>query len=218
MVEPIVFVIDDDETSRESICALVESMNIPTESFDSGESFLNSYTGNRPGCVVTDIRMPGMSGVELQEKLRESGFSIPTVVVTAYATTPVTVKAMQNGAITLLEKPYNDQALWDAIRKALAEDQENRDTAELRAKNGEKLQSLTSDERRVLDGILSGKPNKTIAAELDVSVRTVESRRHNVFKKTETESIAELVRFVMTTEGEDRSQAPEVRPATGETC
>ena len=194
MSDPLVFVVDD---------ALVESMNIPTRSFDSGESFLASFTGLEHGCVVTDVRMSGMSGVELQEHLRQRGYDIPTVVMTAYATTPVTVQAMQNGAITLLEKPYNDQALWDAIRQALTADQERRQKTSLVSEQKERLESLTSDERRVLDGILAGKPNKTIAAELDVSVRTVESRRHNVFKKTETESIAELVRFVMSVEGSE---------------
>lgn len=203
MSDPLVYVVDDDATSRESICALVESMNIPTRSFDSGESLLASFNGGEHGCVVTDVRMSGMSGVELQEHLRQRGYDIPTVVVTAYATTPVTVQAMQNGAITLLEKPYNDQALWDAIRQALAEDQARREKSSKVSEQMAKLDSLTSDERKVLDGILAGKPNKTIASELDVSVRTVESRRHNVFKKTETESIAELVRFVMSVEGSD---------------
>ena len=201
MQEPVVFIIDDDEMSRDSICALVESMHIRTKSFDSGEAFLSSYDPSQPGCVVTDVRMTGMSGIELQERLQELGYQIPTVVITAYASTPVTVRAMQNGAVTLLEKPYNEHALWDAIRKALAQDTEQRKRREHLDELRQRYESLNDDERRVLDGIMNGKANKAIASELDVSVRTVESRRHNVFKKTGTESVAELVKFVMTLRG-----------------
>lgn len=206
MAEPVVFVIDDDEMSRDSICALVESMNIRTKGFPSGEAFLEAYDPDHPGCIVTDVRMKGMSGVELQERLQERGYSIPTVVITAYASTPITVRAMQNGAVTLLEKPYNEQALWDAIRRALSQDGQSREKNLHRKELQRRYDTLTQDERIVLERICEGKPNKAIAAELDVSVRTVESRRHNVFKKTDTESVAELVRFVLMLRGEAASE------------
>jgi two-component system response regulator FixJ len=199
-VEQTVFVVDDDRQARESVCALVRSLGLRAESFASAEEFLASFTPDRAGCLVTDVRMLGMSGVELQQKLNEAGAPLPVIVLTAYARTPLTVKVMQQGALTLLEKPYEEDDLWDAIRRALAQDTNRRQQHEHVERIRGRLASLTDKEREVLDGIVAGKPNKNIARELDVSIRTVENRRRDIFAKTQTDSVAELVRMVIDAE------------------
>ncbi len=199
-VEQTVFVVDDDRQARESVCALVRSLGLRAESFASAEEFLAAFTPDLAGCLVTDVRMLGMSGVELQQKLNEAGAPLPVIVLTAYARTPLTVKVMQQGALTLLEKPYEEDDLWDAIRKALAQDTNRRQQHEHVERIRGRLASLTDKEREVLDGIVAGKPNKNIARELDVSIRTVENRRRDIFAKTQTDSVAELVRMVIDAE------------------
>jgi FixJ family two-component response regulator len=195
--ESTVFVVDDDRMARESVCALVRSLGVRAESFPSAEDFLADYTPGRPGCLVTDVRMLGMSGVELQQKLKEDGVTLPVIVLTAYPRTPLTVKVMQQGAVTLLEKPYEEDDLWDAIRQALAVDARTRLERDWVQEVRRRLDSLTDKEREVLDGIVAGKSNKAIARELDVSIRTVENRRRDIFTKLQAESVAELVRLVI---------------------
>lgn len=195
--EPTVFVVDDDELVRTSVCALVRSMGIAAEPFSSAEQFLEHYVAGRPGCLVTDVRMLGMSGIELQEKLRELDVQLPVIVMTAYAQTPLTVRAMRGGAVTLLEKPFEDNELWDAIREALAKDGETRDTHEQAQVVRRRIEGLTSTQRKVMDFMIDGKPNKAIAQELDVGIRTVESRRREVFDQLRADSVAELVKLVV---------------------
>ncbi len=195
--EATVFVIDDDEQARRSVCALVGSMGLAAEAFASAEEFLASDAPSRPGCVVTDLRMLGMSGLELQEALHARGVAVPIIILTAYARTPTTVQAMRGGAVTVLDKPYTDDDLWGAIRNALAEDERRRQAQRRREELQARIDSLTPAERHVMEQILLGKPNKTIAAELDVSIRTVEHRRHEVFSKLQAGSVAELVRLAV---------------------
>jgi two-component system, LuxR family, response regulator FixJ len=197
-----VFVIDDDEAARLSVCALATSMHVPAESFASVEEFLSKFDPTRPGCVVADVRMPGASGVDLLGLLEERGSQIPVIIVTAFADTPLTVRAMKGGAVTFLEKPCSDHELWDAIREALARDNRDRAVQATHQQFRERLAKLTPEEQQVLDMLIEGKPNKLIAKELDVSLRTVESRRHNVFTKTGTTTVAELVRLVIQVKGE----------------
>ncbi|NOZ40474.1 MAG: response regulator transcription factor [Planctomycetes bacterium] len=191
-----VFVIDDEEPSRDSVCALVQSMQYSTRAFDSGEAFLQQYDGSA-GCVVTDYRMTGMNGLELQEKLTEQGHNIPVIIVTAYARTPVTVQAIQNGAVTLLDKPYSEDDLWNAIREGLALDEQRRNAKQERAEITTRIASLNEKERQVLDMIVAGQPNKVMANKLDVSLRTIENRRRTVFSKLGTQTVAELVALVL---------------------
>lgn len=198
---PTVFVIDDDEAARLSVCALATSMHVPSEGFASAEEFLAAFDPDRPGCIVADVRMPGASGVDLLEILEKRGARIPVIIVTAFADTPLTVRAMKGGAVTFLEKPCGHHELWDAIREALARDAASRIDAENLREVRTRLAKLTPDERQVLAMLVDGKPNKAIARELDVSLRTVESRRHNVFVKTGTSTVAELVRLVMQANG-----------------
>jgi FixJ family two-component response regulator len=206
---PTVFVVDDDEQARASVCALVRSMGIRAQPFASAEEFLAADVADEPGCLVTDHRMFKMTGADLLEMLRERGIPLPVVVLTAYADTALAVRVMKSGAITLLEKPYEENALWDAIRNALALDAQQRPQIERRREIQRRLSTLTEKERQVLSLVVAGKANKAIAKELDVSVRTVENRRRDIFEKMEAQSVAELVRMVIEAEGADSSGASE---------
>ncbi len=197
MTEQTVFVVDDDPAARESVAALVESLGVHAETFDSAESFLTSYDRNSPGCLITDLRMMGMSGLELQQRLAKEDISLPAIVITAYADVAVTVRAMKNGAITLLEKPCREHELWESIRKALHLDSENRRKQARHDEIQARIDSLTPEEREVMDGMIAGQLNKMIASQLQISLRTVESRRHNVIEKMQVKSLAELVRLVV---------------------
>lgn len=194
--EQTVFVVDDDASVRESVCALVESMGIASRSFESAEELLNSGDANKPGCVVTDLRMRGMSGIELLEQLSRENVMIPVIIITGHANVPATVRAMRKGAVTLIEKAYNNQTLWDAIREGLQKDDVAREISARQTEAVDRLSTLTPAEREVLELMVEGKPNKVIAKELNVSVRTVENRRHRIFVKTKTDSVPELVRLV----------------------
>jgi two-component system, LuxR family, response regulator FixJ len=196
-----VFVIDDDEAVRESIAALVDIRGLPVETFASGEDFLAAYSGVAPGCVVTDLRIEhGMTGLELQVALRERGCKIPVIVISAYANVSNAVQAMNNGAITLLEKNCSSEDLWKAIIEALATD------SDLRAANLEhrtliqRFEQLKPEELVVMQGVIDGQLNKVIAKDLSLSLRTVESRRHNVLEKVGVSSIPELVRLCVALE------------------
>ncbi len=194
--DPTVFVVDDEIQARDSVCALVRSMGLPAEGFDSGEEFLKYYQG-QAGCVVTDYRMHGMNGIQLQEALIKQGNALPLIVVTAFARTPMTVQTIKNGAVTLIDKPYDNDNLWKAIRVALNRDvlqrQQKNDFAEIRLR----LKSLSGKEQTVLDYILKGTTNKTMSSKLDVSLRTIENRRRKIFSKLRVDSVAELVKVVL---------------------
>lgn len=192
-----VFVVDDDEAGRDSVRCLVEPMGVGVDLFASAEEFLDAYDQSRPGCLVTDVKMLGMSGLDLQQELNRRGVHIPTIVMTAYADVPVAVRAMQQGALMLLEKPCRGMELWDAIQKALELDQRTRAENVRRREIGERLQTLTAQEREILESNVEGTPNKAIAKNLDISLRTVEARRKSIFQKMKTHSVAELVQAVM---------------------
>lgn len=195
--QPTVFVIDDDGPARDSVCLLVRSMGIRAMAFESAEEFFKGFDPDCAGCVITDVRMPGLSGVELQEALLDESIGIPVIVLTGYASTALTVRAMKNGAVTLLDKPYQDNDLWDAVRSALTRDATFRQKSIRIRELRERLDRLTSKEASVLNLILKGRPNKLMAAELVVSERTVENRRREIFRKTETDSVAALVRLAI---------------------
>ncbi|MCA9135110.1 MAG: response regulator transcription factor [Planctomycetales bacterium] len=193
----VIYVVDDDERARESVCALVTSMGLESKAFPSAEEFLDFYEKDQPGCLVTDIRMLGMSGLELQAELGNMGSLLPVIVLTAFATTPVTVQAIQRGAVTLLDKPYLEDDLWNAIRKALAQDARKRVEAAHRQAIRDRINGLTPSERKVLHYVVSGKPNKVIANRMDVSVRTIENRRSEIYTKLGAGSVVDLVRMVI---------------------
>ena len=181
-----------------------------SEFYCNGEEFLATYKANRPGCLVTEMRLLGINGIELQELLLAEHPLLPVVFVTAIAETSFTVRAMRNGAVTVLDKPFSHQHLWDVIRYALARAACSRRVASERSELRHRLSRLNDNERHVLDLMTQGKANKVIARELKVSVRTVESRRHKIFQKTKTGSLAELLRLILQVQSEAdyRSNTP----------
>ncbi len=200
--EATVYIVDDDEGARDSLRAITSSMGVKSEAFASAEEFLDKFNPRQQGCLVTDLRMLGMSGLELQERLAVDGISLPVIIITAHAETPLTVQAVKNGAVNVLEKPCRDFELFDAIRDALAQDVHTRmrDAEAARQRDfKERLRSLTVDEQRVLELMIDGVANKVIARRVEVSVRTVENRRQRIFEKTGAQSLAELVRLVVET-------------------
>lgn len=193
--KPKVYVVDDDQQACKAVLTLVKTMGLTGDSFASAEQFLEEYDGYRPACLVTDVRMLGMSGLELQERLNQLGISISVVVLTAFASTQTTVRAMRNGALTLMEKPCDDDQLWEAIRAGIAADTQQWEQERHRQSILKRFDELTPKEREVLNYVVAGHANKVIASKLDVSVRTVENHRQRVFQKMEAESLAELVRL-----------------------
>ncbi len=197
--EPTVFVVDDDTQARNSVCALVKSMGMRSQAFASAEEFLAEYQDRRPGCVVTDLLMPGMSGLDLQEQLLQRGFDIPVIVLTAYARTATTVQAMRAGALAVLDRPFAEDDLWEMIRQAVAMDTARHAEHDRRRNVCIRFSQLTDPEREVLDLIIQGHSNKTIAHKLDVSMRTVANRRSGIMDKMRAGSTAELLHMVFET-------------------
>lgn len=192
-----VFVVDDDEAVRESIQLLVESAGLAVEVFASARAFLESYDPGRHGCLVTDIRMPGMSGLELQEHLAASGVTLPVIVLTGHGDVPAAVRALKAGAVDFVEKPFQPQALLDLIGQAIDRDSRIREASAREAAVAERLESLTPREREVMELVVAGKANKVIAAELDISERTVELHRGRIMRKMKVRSLADLMRLVL---------------------
>lgn len=199
MKEPIptVFVVDDDEAVRGSLRLLLKSVGLAATTLPTAQEFLAKYDPEQPGCLVLDVRMPGMSGLELQEQLNVRGAIIPVIFITGHGDIPMAVEAMQQGAFDFLQKPFRDQDLIDRIQRALAKDKANRAELSERSRVRERFESLTPREREVLDLVTSGKPNKIMAADLGVSQRTVEIHRARVMEKMHASSLAHLVRMVM---------------------
>jgi FixJ family two-component response regulator len=211
--EPTVFVVDDDPAARGSVAALVASHGLKVESFGSAEEFLAARDPAQRGCLIADVRMAGMSGLELQERLAGRGDPLPVIIITGFADIPMAVRAMQAGAVTFLEKPCADQELWQSILAALDSEEQAELSRQQRANVIARHESLTPAEVDVLERILAGKPNKQMAAELGVGLRTVELRRATLMKKMRAESLPELVRLVLIAKGEwPEAQPPDTSP------
>jgi two-component system, LuxR family, response regulator FixJ len=194
---PIVFIVDDDEAVRSSLRLLIKSVGLVPSALGSAREFLEKYDPAQPGCLVLDVRMPAMSGLELQEQLNRHGAVIPVIFITGHGDVPMAVEAMQAGAFDFLQKPFRDQDLIDRIQRALEKDRANRAVLNERSLIRERLESLTPREREVLQMVSSGKPNKIMAADLGVSQRTVEIHRARVMEKMGASSLAQLVRMVL---------------------
>jgi FixJ family two-component response regulator len=195
--KPTVFVVDDDQAMRNSLKWLIESVAMQVETFDSADAFIRSYYPGRSGCLLLDVRMPGMSGLELQEYLVQQRISIPVIIITGHGDVPMAIRAMKAGAVDFIEKPFNDELLLESIRHALQKDELQRDQQKQRAEVAERLARLTPREHEVMAMVTGGKANKEIAAGLGVSAKTVEAHRARVMEKMEAHSLAELVRMAM---------------------
>ncbi len=200
--EETVFVVDDDEAMRSSLKWLIESMGMHVETYDSAQGFLDAYFPGRAGCLLLDVRMPGMSGLELQAYLARREQRIPVIIITGHGDVAMAVKAMKNGAVDFIEKPFDDEALIVSIRNALQYDEKQRALRSQRADLTARMSELTPREHEVMAMVTDGKSNKEIAAALGVSAKTVEVHRARVMDKMRADSLAELVRMVMIAGGE----------------
>jgi len=196
--EGIVHVIDDDDAMRNSLAFLFNSAKVPVETYDSATAFLDRLSALKPGCVVTDVRMPGMSGIELLKRLHELKVAMPVIVITAHGDVPLAVEAMKYGATDFLEKPFDDELLLAAVRTALSKQASQHEDQAARSAIEERLARLSTRERQVLEGLVAGHPNKTIAYDLGISPRTIEIYRANVMTKMEAASLSDLVRMALT--------------------
>jgi len=194
--EATVFVVDDDEAVRSSLKWLIESAGFGVETWGTAQEFLSAFNPNRHGCIVLDIRLPGMSGLELQQKLSGSGVQMPVIIITGHGDVPTAVRAMKNGAVELLEKPINDAVLLGKIREALEQDSKTRRQAQQDEAVETRISSLTLREKQVMDLVVAGRANKQIAQHLGITKKTVEAHRARVMRKMNAPTLADLVRTV----------------------
>ncbi len=192
--KPVVFVVDDDEAICESLRLLIGDIGLEVRTFTNGRQFLEAYDSSRPGCLVLDVRMSGMSGLELQSRLSELGIRIPIIVITGHADVPMAVEAMKAGAVDFIEKPFRDQVLLDSIQRAVEKDLRTRRRHREQQDVQSRVQLLTSREREVMDRLVAGSSNKSIAFELGISQKTVDFHRANILGKIGVGTVVELVR------------------------
>jgi two-component system response regulator FixJ len=193
----VVHVIDDDVDVRQSLAFLLSAAGLAVRTHDSAVTFLKALPTLQDGCIVTDIRMPEMDGLELQKRLKEMKIDMPVIVITGHGDVHLAVSAMKSGAIDFIEKPFDDEALLSAIQTALTQHSDDRRRQSLVADVRKRLKALSEREKEVLNGLVAGKPNKIIAHELGISARTVEVYRANVMTKMQANSLSELVRMVL---------------------
>ncbi|HHH12711.1 MAG TPA: response regulator transcription factor [Thiolapillus brandeum] len=198
--ESTIFIVDDDLEVRQAVALLMESVGLPVETYGSADEFLEAFDPERPGCLILDVRMPGMSGLELQARLAAETIHPPVIIITGHGDVPMAVRAVQAGAGDFLEKPFNDQALLDSVHRALELDARQRGHARELAEIRRRLDSLTPRERQVMNLVVSGLRNKMIAAELNVSQSTVEAHRARVMEKMGARTLSDLMRMVLSLE------------------
>jgi two-component system response regulator FixJ len=206
--DPTVFVVDDDTDLCEALRWLLESDGLKVETYTSARSFLNAYHPDRPGVLALDVRMPGMDGLELQDYLTTHGLTIPIIILTGHGTVPMAVRALKAGALEFLQKPVNDQALLDSIRRALRTDAENRRKRSSDEAMAARFNALTPREREVLSLVVAGYANKRMAALLGVSEKTIEVHRKHLMGKMQARSVVELVRMSLSLRAEDGPPVP----------
>ncbi len=193
--EATVFLVDDDESLRDALSFLLESVDLRVESFRSAADFLASLDPQRPGCLVLDIRMPGMSGLTLQKQLVDSGIKLPVLIITGHGDVPMCVQAFQNGAFAFLEKPVNHQEFLDEIHRAIEQDAQQRQQQEHGLEG--LIETLSPREKEVMDLIMAGKPMKLIATELGISIQTCSKHRARILDKLQVSNDVELVRLLL---------------------
>ncbi|EKD72976.1 MAG: two component LuxR family transcriptional regulator [uncultured bacterium] len=202
-MDPIVYVVDDDQAMVESLSWIIESVGLRVKTYVRAQDFLDEYNPKQHGCILLDVRMPGMSGPELQFKLNEQGATLPIIFISGHGDVPLAVRVMKAGAIDFLTKPFNDQILLESINKALRVDKTNREKQQENAQAEAKFALLSPREVQVLQGIVAGKQNKVISAELKISLKTVEAHRASVMKKMSVKSVPELVKLVLTNNAQE---------------
>jgi two-component system, LuxR family, response regulator FixJ len=193
----VVHVIDDDEASRQSLAFLLQAANVEVQTHASATAFLDQLPELSAGCVITDVRMPGLSGIDLLRRLRELHFAAPVIVMTGHGDVPLAVEAMKIGAVDFLEKPFDDEALLASVRLALHQQEGARTRDMARAEIDSRIAALSNRERDVLAGLVAGRANKQIAYDLGISPRTVEIYRANLMNKMQAGSLSELVRMAL---------------------
>ncbi|MGE5155173.1 MAG: response regulator transcription factor [Bdellovibrio bacteriovorus] len=201
--EPTVFIVDDDQEVRDAIRLLMRSVGLEAQSFASAQAYLEQFDASRPGCLVLDVRMKGMSGLDLQEHLSAEPIHPPIVIITGHGDVPMAVRAVKAGAVDFIEKPFNDQALLDAVHRAFDRDARNRGQASRLADIQDRLARLTPREREILDQVIAGKRNKVISLDLGISQSTVEAHRAKVMEKMEARSLSELMRMMLAVDHRD---------------
>jgi len=192
-----VFVVDDDQAMRNSLKWLIESVGMKVETYSTADEFIQNYYPGRAGCLLLDVRMPGMSGLELQEHFIKHQINIPIIIITGHGDVPMAVRAMKSGAVDFIEKPFNDELLLESIRNALSMDVEQRAAQAERAEIATRLANLTPREHEVMEMVTAGKANKEIAQTLGVSAKTVEAHRSRVMEKMQADSLADLVKMAV---------------------
>jgi two-component system response regulator FixJ len=195
--QAVIHIIDDDDAIRDSLTFLLETSGFAARAYESAEQFLEARMDAAPGCILTDVRMPEMSGLDLVRRLNEVGSTLPVVMMTGHADVPLAVEAMKAGVIDFIEKPFDDETLLESLRTALREDRRPMAVDPRRAATIERFEALSARERQVLEGLVAGRPNKVIAYDLGISPRTVEVYRANVMTKTRAGSLSELVRMAL---------------------
>lgn len=213
MALPTVFIVDDDDSSREAVAALARSLPASIETFASAEAFLQVVDASRRGCLVLDVRMPGMSGLELYRQLRERNNQMPVIMVTAYGDVPMAVGALRAGVLTFLQKPGREHELWEAIRDALALDAKRHEHAQTLDDIQRRLCSLSDEERQVMEMMLKDVPCKSIAKRLGIGMRTAQARRAAVFEKMAADSLPQLALLVHSLQATQQPNAPSMRRA-----
>jgi len=197
-MEPIVYVVDDDQAMVESLSWIIESVGLKVKTYVRAQDFLDEYDPIQHGCLLLDVRMPGMSGPELQLRLNDKGATLPIIFISGHGDVPLAVRVMKAGAVDFLTKPFNDQILLESINKALRLDKTHREKQQANARAEAKFALLSPREVQVLQGIVAGKQNKVISSELNISLKTVEAHRASVMKKMCVKSVPELVKLVLT--------------------
>ena len=193
----VVHVIDDDQAVRQSLAFLLGTMNVAVRTYESAVAFLDALPNVEPGCIISDVRMPDVDGIELLRRMRSLDSSMPVIMITGHADVPLAVAAMKAGAVDFLEKPFDDEVVLAAVRSALDQHRKDSRREAERSEIQQRLASLSDRERQVLEGLVAGHPNKTIAYDLGISPRTVEIYRANVMTKMNAASLSELVRMAL---------------------
>lgn len=197
MKDAMVFVVDDDDAVRESLSWLISSIGLMVESYPSAQEFLDSFTPERHGCLIVDVRMPGMSGLELQRKLADKATCLPVIVITGHGDVQMAVRAMKDGAFDFVEKPFNDNTIIERVQKAVRECKNRRSKESLKQEIQSMIALLTPRENEIMNMIVNGETNKSIARNLSISDKTVEAHRAKVMEKMRSSSLAELMRKVL---------------------